>query len=110
MDTYRKGDDSISDTINKVTSFLSEIGYADPKVYPISAYAAQLGKQAIFEGIEDEEDQDSLKTFHRKLKKPEFSYYIYYPNEVDISEYENREEYALLKNSGILHLEKMIYG
>lgn len=110
MDTYRKGDDSISDTIKKVTSFLSEIGYADPKVYPISAYAAQLGKQAIFEGIEDEEEQDSLNTFHRKLKKPEFSYYAYYPVEVDISEYENREEYELLKNSGILHLEKMIYG
>ena len=109
VDSFGKNDETIIETIENVKEFLSQNGFIDPQVYPISAYAAYLAKQAIFGGIEDEEEEGVLKLLQQKLERPEHSYYKYYPIKIDVLHGEI-DEYSMLRNSGILHLEKVIYG
>ena len=108
LDRFNKEADSIPETIQKVKDDLGKIGYNDPKVYPISAYAAYLAKMSIYGEDLTEDELDDLNFRMRKLSKEEFQYYRYYdidePN-VDT----NSQLEVVLKNSGILSLEKMIY-
>lgn len=112
LDKFRKKEDSVSDTLIAVEDDLKEIGFAEPLVVPISSSAAYLAKMSIFGEVLDEDDQDEFERMARKLKKDEYQFDTYYPNSNDgnIKLDNTAENYQLLLHSGVLQLEKIIYG
>jgi len=108
LDRFKKGVDSVPATLKKVAEDLVKIGYQNPQVYPISAYAAYLAKMSM-NGEELTEDEiDDLEFRKRKLSREEFQYHRYYGVETPEID-ENDELGVLLRNSGILSFEKIIY-
>lgn len=108
LDRYRK-EDSVIDTLEQVKKDLSDIGYRNPIVCPISAYAAYLAKMSLFGETLNEDEQDELEMFYRKLKKEKYQFNRFYSaeyNNIVVSEDENQQ---LLLHSGLLSLEKILY-
>lgn len=108
LDHYKKDTDSVQDTLHKVKEDLIKIGFASPRVYPISAYAAYLAKMSIYDMKLSDDEIDDREFRKRKLSKEKFRYDKYYdipPYTVD----EKNEDEVLLRNSGILSLEKILY-
>lgn len=111
LDTFGK-DDSVPDSLKQIASDLHEIGFDELNIVPISAYAAYLAKMAIFGEQLNEDEQDELAGMVRKMRKQEYQFDTYYPENIQKSvEIESSEEsYQVLKHSGILHLENIIYN
>ncbi len=108
LDGFKKDIDSISSTLKKVENDLVRIGFNNPKVYPISAYAGFLAKMTMYGEKLTEDEIDDMNFRKRKLSKEEFRYDKYYSiKSQDIDE--KNENQVLLRNSGILALEKIIY-
>lgn len=108
LDRFKKNIDSVSDTLEKVKADLTKLGLKNPKVYPISAYAAYLAKMAIFGEKLTDDEIDDMGFRKRKLSKEEFRYDMYY-DILSPKINENDENEVLLRNSGILALEQLIY-
>ena len=113
IDRYKKKEDSIKKTIENAISELKEIGFVAPEIVPVSSYAAFLAKQVI-EGIDiDEDEADEFNGMLRRLKRPEYRLEQYYPEWIQEKLHNiNRTSEAmdLLFQSGILHLEQMLYS
>lgn len=108
LDRFKKDADSVPATLSKVNDDLKKIGYENPKLYPISAYAAYLAKMFMYDEKLTEDELDDFEFFKRKLSREEFQYFKYYDIETpDVNE--QNEVEVLLRNSGILSLEKLIY-
>ncbi len=108
LDRFKKDIDSVPGTLEKVKEELKKMGFKDPQVYPISAYAAYLAKMVIYEEELTEDELDDLDFRKRKLSREEFRYDKYY--EIEAPEVdEDNENQVLLRNSGILSLEKILY-
>lgn len=108
LDRYRK-EDSILDTLQQIKKDLEELGFKQPIICPISAYAAYLAKMKFFGEELNDDEIDELERFYRKLSKEEYQLNKYYPTgyqEVSVSEDKNQQ---LLLHSGILSLEKILY-
>ncbi len=108
LDRYKKEVDSVKGTLEEVEKDLKKMGFDDPIVYPLSAYAGYLGKMALYGEELSEDEQDDIDFVKRKLKKDDFSYEKYYPVNLKIK-CNNEELGELLLHSGILSLEKIIY-
>lgn len=112
LDRFRKKEDSIEDTMRRVVEDLTNIGFENPNVVPVSSYAAYLAKMNIFSESLDEDEQDEFERMSRKMKKPEYHLDVYYPEKIrsaitlDLED----EKFQLLFHSGLLHLEKIIYN
>ena len=91
---------------------LTNLGFENPEVVPVSSYAAYLAKMSIFSESLDEDDQDEYERLSRKMKKAEYQLGRYYPEEVreNIDIGRKDQNRLLLLHSGLLHLEKMIYN
>ena len=76
---------------------LIELGYKNPKVFPISAYYAFLAKQNEYEGLSDEDDKDEYYRLTKKLKKESYN--------LNFDKVEVNASYA---NSGLTALEKYL--
>ena len=110
LDNFRKGEDSVEETLYRVAEELREIGFAYPVVVPVSSAAAYLAKQRLFGEILDEDDQEEFERIARKLKKSEYQFDTYYPHSERLEQLtEDSEEKRVLRHSGLLHLEEMIY-
>ena len=108
LDRFKKDIDSVRGTLEKVKEDLTKKGFENPKVYPISAYAAYLAKMSMFGELLTEDEIDDMDFRKRKLSREEFRYDKYFdiPSpKID----ENNENEVLLRNSGILALEQLIY-
>lgn len=108
LDAYRK-EDSVADTLEKVKKDLQDIGYVNPVVCPVSAYAAYLAKMSLFGERLNDDEQDELEMFYCKLKKEKYRLNNFYPDkyrDISVSEDENEQ---LLLHSGLLSLEKILY-
>lgn len=108
LDRFRK-EDSVVETLKQVKKDLQEIGFVNPDICPISAYAAYLAKMSFFGEVLNEDEQDELEVFYRKLKKEKYQLNTYYPEDyknVSVSDDKNEQ---LLLHSGILSLEKILY-
>ena len=112
VDRFRRGEDSIEETLKKVVFDLTNLGFENPEVVPVSSYAAYLAKMSIFSETLDEDDQDEYERLSRKMKKEEYQLGRYYPEEVreNIDIGRKDQNRLLLLHSGLLHLEKMIYN
>ncbi len=112
LDKFRKKEDSVSETLDAVVNDLTEIGFENPLVVPISSAAAYLAKMHIFGEVLDEDDQDEFDRMARKLKKDEYQFDTYYPDFAKSAHNidSTADEYQLLLHSGILELENILYG
>ena len=106
LDSFRKGEDSIEDSIKNVKKELLKVGFENPIICPISAHAGFLAKQHLYSGIQDEDTLDELLELERKFKKEYWNLSKYYDN--DITELQNNKYETLLINSGIRLLEQKI--
>lgn len=112
LDRFRQKEDSVKETLDKVVSDLTNIGFKQPYVVPLSSYAAYLAKMKIFSETLDEDEQDEYECMSRKMKKPEYQLETYYPEPAKTAVRINNSDDAhqLLLHSGLLHLEKIIYN
>lgn len=108
LDRFRK-EDSIQQTIEAVSRDLENIGFENPIICPVSAYAAYLAKMHMFKENLDEDEQDELERLYRKLNRDEYKFDTYYPQKYQIREEQEDKDYQLLLHSGILSLEKILY-
>lgn len=106
LDSFRKGEDSIEESIKNVKKELLKIGFENPIICPISAHAGFLAKQHLHSGIQDEDMLDELLELERKFKKEFWNLSKYYDS--DITELQNNKYETLLINSGIRLLEQKI--
>ena len=112
LDKFREKEDSVPETLSAVVSELTDMGFISPLVVPISSFAAYLAKLCYFGETLDEELQEELNRMSRKLKKSEYQFNTYYPEQKcsDLVLDGNNEIKQLLLHSGILQLENIIYG
>lgn len=108
VDKYKKGTDSVHETLTKAKKDLEKFGFGSPAIYPISAYAAYLAKMSIFNEELTDDERDDLEFMRHKLSKDEYRFDGYFGiNTVSVDE--NDEDEVLLRNSGMLSLEQIIY-
>lgn len=112
LDKFRKTEDSVLETLDAVVNDLTEIGFENPLVVPISSAAAYLAKMSILGEVLDEDDQDEFDRMARKLKKDEYQFDTYYPDFAKSAHNidNTADKYQLLLHSGILELENILYG
>ena len=111
LDRFRKSD-SVTDTLQKVTEDLKQIGFENPWVVPISSYAGYLAKMKIYGEEMNEDEGDEFESLSRKLSRDEYQFDKYYPEDAQkkVTVDESIEGYSLLKHSGVLQLETILYG
>ena len=108
LDKFKTNVDSVKETINKAKKDLEKIGYKKIKIYPISAYAAYLAKMKLFNEQLNIDEDDEFYFFSKKLNREGFRYDKYYKNKISVKD-ENKDYEILLRNSGVLNLESILY-
>lgn len=108
LDKFKKNIDSVPITLEKVKKDLIAYGYQNPQVYPISAYAGYLAKMYMFGEKLTDDEIDELNFRKRKLSREQFRYDKYFEIESPQID-ETNENQVVLRNSGILALEQLIY-
>lgn len=116
LDTYRLSEDSIEESINNLKNDLLAIGFNNPRIYPLSAYAAFLFKKIIAgDKLSDEEEMEASMLL-RKFKKEKMNLGKYNKIDKDIKIectnsfdiYKPDEIVKCLINTGIVGLEKVL--
>lgn len=78
LDTFKKDEDSIDESIQGVKEYLVQLGYEHPTVLPVSAYFAMLIKMKK-NGIPlNEDEEDEFQYLCKKYSKPEYDLSRYY--------------------------------
>lgn len=72
VDQFRKSHDSVEESVSNVKKQLEAIGFIDPVIQPISAYAGYLLKVSSTNQVLNEEEQDELDLLIRKFERPSF--------------------------------------
>lgn len=112
VDRFRKKEDSVADTLKKVGADLENLGFENPIVLPVSSYAGYLAKMKVYGETLNEDEQDEFESLLRKLSREEYQFDTYYPNDIQkkVKIDDSDDGYKLLKHSGILQLETILYG
>ncbi|MCT8137596.1 dynamin family protein [Anaerobacillus sp. CMMVII] len=106
VDQFRKEQDSIETSVHKVVEQLKDLKFKDPKVFPLSAYAAYLFKIELLGQAIDEDEEDELSLYKRKFNRKEW----------DLSRFGNLPQLRLiekenvLRQCGIANLEAELVG
>ena len=123
LDRYSTKDDSIPDAVMKLRNDLQQIGFKNPRIYPISAYTAMLAKKCIFRTELNSDEADEFDFLRRKFLRAEYDLSAYSTGltETDTMQrftipkrFLERKNpviadcYQLLVNSGLLGLEKIL--
>lgn len=110
LDTFRKDEDSINDIIEGTKKELLEIGFKNPVICPISAYAAVLAKKSIWNELADEDQQIEYAINSKRFSTAEYDL-SRYGEEINMSlDLNNKRDRAinLLINSGFINFEKIL--
>lgn len=112
LDGFKKKEDSVEETLQKAAEELSGLGFEDPRVVPVSAYAAFLAKKVLFHELLDEDEQSDYRFLAEKMEDPELWLNACYPGEENAADAirENEKSCRLLLHSGLLQLENIIYN
>ncbi len=108
IDEFREDEDNIAESLNDVIKYLKQVGFTDPVVCPVSAYAGFLAKTAA-KGIElSFVHEDMFRRNIRYFKSNDISWYYekYYP-EIHMEEPKDKIN-QLIKHSGLIYIEKII--
>lgn len=106
MDIYDPEDDSVEDIIQNIRDHLSEIGFENPMVYPISAKAGLLIKRRLRNTAMTDNERESAENFIKLFSKPEYDFGKYYPSVKNEGDYQIN---ALL-STGLPGLEQVVFG
>ena len=109
MDSCDFEDDNIEEILHDIKNHLSEIGFEEPVVCPMSAKAGLLIKKAM-KGIElSDNDKLNCKTFIRKFTDERLQLEEYYPN----WDKKNNESESPLRQAfvatGLPEFERLLY-
>lgn len=108
LDTFKSSDDSIEESINGVRSDLNKLGYQNPVICPLSAYAALLAKLKQTGVALTEDEEDEYDFLEKKFQKDAYDLSRFYENP---KEHESNTEIASIsRKCGIYDLEKIILG
>lgn len=105
MDTYDPEDDSVEDILQNIRDHLSEIGFENPMVCPISAKAGLLIKKMVQNTAMTDNERESAENFIKLFSEPEYDFGKYYPPVKNEDDYHNR---AFL-STGLPGLEQVIF-
>lgn len=108
LDRFKK-EDSVSNTLRQLELDLKKLGFSNPIICPISAYAGYLAKMDLFHETLNEDELDELEFFSRKLKKETFRFDLYHAN-TNIPDIPKNNHSQLLLHSGILTLESFLFN
>lgn len=111
LDSFDANYDSVKTTIEKTRDDLVKIGFKDPLICPISAYAGFLAKRSMRGEKLNMLEQGEQTILSMKLADPKFSFNSYFPDYIQeqIPKPEN-ELQELLLHSGIWPLETLLYN
>jgi GTPase SAR1 family protein len=110
LDTFRKNEDSIADSINQLRDDLKGIGYDNPIICPVSARFALLLKMRQYQDPLSEDDGDELELCSKKFNRPEFDLSSYYVGSLTNMN-ENTDNFMTLASKcGIYGLEQILYN
>ncbi len=108
IDEYRAGHDNISDSIESLRQELTQLGFVNPTICPISAYYAFLQKLKKDGAVMTEDEEDEYEMLHRKFAKEFYDLSGYYPDA--LPDTADSEEILEWKRSGLYGFEKILYG
>lgn len=116
LDRFRLKEDSISESIQNIYCQLKSVGYNDPTVVPVSAFAGGLFKRVLTGSPLNEDETDECIMLLKKFSRDEFDLSKYYKEEVSwkasldygIDKYTPEQVALCLRQSGLLSLEKLI--
>jgi GTP-binding protein EngB required for normal cell division len=108
IDDFKKGEDSISKSIDGVRADLIEFGYENPTVCPVSAYFALLLKMRHNGEMLSDDEEDVYNLYARKFNMPEY----------DLSRHDGGVHSLgnsggfnkMAANCGLHSLENMLFG
>ena len=107
LDEFRRKEDSIKASIEKIRTDLENLGFESPHIFPFSAQLALLIKSRLNGDELDEDQEDDLKRLIVKFRKPEFDLSKYY--EPFDNDSESDELIQTAKHCGLLGLEKVLH-
>lgn len=108
LDHFKKKKDSVEKTLDVARAELKKLGVDNPRIYPLSAYAAYLAKMRLYGEELKEYELDDLEFLKGRLKMEELSYERHYPVRAN-ADCRDGELGTLLLHSGILSLEQILY-
>jgi len=110
LDSFRKSDDSVSESIKLVKTDLQKIGYKNPVICPFSAYFSFLLKMKQNNEELDSDEQDVFDLYIKKFNKPEYDLSKYYDKPVGEPFHNGDELMKMSFISGLYCLENILYG
>jgi ribosome biogenesis GTPase A len=118
LDRFRMSEDSIGESMSKIGKWLSLMGFENPAVFPISAYAGFLAKRQLFDDNLEENALEDYELLIKKFRREEYDLSGYYDSEVrnlarsfvEKSGTGQGNELSLLYRCGLLCLETMLYS
>jgi GTP-binding protein EngB required for normal cell division len=117
LDRYRLIEDSIKESVTRTRERLVFLGFTNPVVCPISAYAGFLAKRKIYDNDFDESLSEEYALLRKRFNRPEYDLSKFYDEETQAvaEDYIKRsdkifdDELKLLHKSGILCFEILLY-
>lgn len=82
LDSFRTGQDSIPESLEKIREDVERLGFEGAMVCPVSAYTGYLAKRAMYDGDLDEDEQEELDNLRRLFRKETYNLSAYYPEKV----------------------------
>lgn len=117
LDSFRTGQDSVSESIERIKDDVEKIGFNNAIICPTSAYTGYLAKRALFDGDLDEDELEDLSTMRRLFKREGYKLSSYYSEdalafcEEIIETAQNEKQRRLLQllcDCGIMPLEYVL--
>lgn len=115
VDKYNEKEDNIEDCIKDVKEDLKLFGFENSLVCPVSAYAGFLAKKYLYSDFMTETEEDELQLLIKKLGKKScvMKKYFRFRMKTDTNSTQDTTKEKvlhLLENSGVLNLERILFG
>ncbi|MCI9188432.1 MAG: hypothetical protein HFH84_02170 [Lachnospiraceae bacterium] len=108
LDDFQCTDDNVAESLESVRIDLVNLGYKEPVICPLSAYAAFLTKLK-YSGVQmTDEQNDDYQFFVKKFRKPVYDLSPFYDG-VFVDEEKDSEYISMCKRTGLFGLEKILW-
>lgn len=110
LDTFRKDEEAASEIISGVKKELTDMGFVNPVICPISARAAILAKKAIWDEFADEYEQIEYAISRKRFSDESYDLSCYGDEIKPALDLSNKKDQAidLLIRSGFMNFEQLL--
>ena len=110
LDTFSKDEDNINEIILDAEKELLEMGFENPIICPLSAYAAILAKKMLWNEFDDEDEQIEYAINRKRFSDDEYDLSKYGDDVMVKSFSDNKKDQAieLLKKAGFINFENIL--